>query len=229
RRVKRFIHISTSEVYGTNDAPDCPMDEHHPLNPCSPYAAAKAGADRLVYSYIQTYDIPAVIVRPFNNYGPRQHLEKAVPRFITGALRGESLTLHGDGSAQRDWIFVKDNVEAILALMEADLRLVQGEVFNIGAGRPTSVRKIAETILDILGVDSRELISEVSDRPAQVDQHWADTTKIRQRIGWTPAISLRDGLEKTAEWYKANEDWWRSLLWMRHVPITLPGGETVMH
>ena len=102
--VERFILISSSEVYGT--AESAPMDEEHPLNPRSPYAATKAGADRLAYSYWTTYDLPIVIVRPFNNYGPRQHPEKVVPRFITQALADEPLTIHGDGHASRDWLYV---------------------------------------------------------------------------------------------------------------------------
>jgi len=228
RRIQRFVHISTSEVYGSNDYVDRPMDEQHPLYPASPYAAAKVGADRLVYSYIRTYDIPAVIVRPFNNYGPRQHLEKAIPRFITGALLGEPLELHGDGSAARDWIHVKDNVRAILSLIEADARLVCGEVFNVGTGRPTPVRRIAEMVLDCLGAP-RGLIQEIHNRPGQVDQHWADISKIRQRIGWEPSTPLHEGIASAVEWYRANAEWWQPLLWMRHVPVTLPTGETVMH
>jgi dTDP-glucose 4,6-dehydratase len=228
KRIERFVHVSSSEVYGTNEFLDRPMDEQHPLNPRSPYAAAKAGADRLVYSYLCTYDIPGVIVRPFNNYGPRQHLEKAVPRFITGPLIGESMEIHGDGAAQRDWIYVKDNVRAILALLEADPRLVVGEVFNIGSGRPTSIVTIARLIAEALG-RHEDVIAHVSDRPGQVDQHWGDTSKIRQRIGWEPKVSLRDGIAKSVEWYRANRDWWQPLLWMRHVPVTLHTGETVMH
>jgi dTDP-glucose 4,6-dehydratase len=107
RNVERFIHVSTSEVYGT--ALTEPMAEEHPLNPASPYASAKAGADRLVYSYYVTYGIPAIIVRPFNNYGPYQHLEKVIPRFITSALLNEPLTIHGDGKSLRDWLYVEDH------------------------------------------------------------------------------------------------------------------------
>src|SRR3954469_6874111 len=115
--VERFILISSSEVYGT--AVSDPMDEHHPLNPRSPYAATKAGADRLAYSYWTTYDLPIAIVRPFNNYGPRQHPEKVVPRFITSALMDEPLTIHGAGDASRDWLFVDDDAEAIEAIISA--------------------------------------------------------------------------------------------------------------
>src|SRR5881227_1135999 len=115
--VERFILISSSEVYGTAEA--APMDEEHPLNPRSPYAATKAGADRLAYSYYVTYGLPVVIVRPFNNYGPRQHPEKAIPRFITAALQDRELTIHGDGHASRDWLYVDDDAEAIEAVIEA--------------------------------------------------------------------------------------------------------------
>jgi dTDP-glucose 4,6-dehydratase len=132
RRVRRFVHISTSEVYGT--ALTEPMDEKHALNPLSPYASAKCGADRLVYSYWATYAIPSVIVRPFNQFGPHQHLEKCIPRFITNALCGEPLTVHGDGSAARDWVFVDDTCHALLAAIEAPLDEVIGAGDQPGDG-----------------------------------------------------------------------------------------------
>ncbi len=120
-RIERFIHISTSEVYGT--ARTEKMDEAHPLEPSSPYAAAKCGADRLVASYVTTYGIPAVIVRPFNTFGPFQHLEKLIPRFITSAILGEPLTIHGDGTAARDFIYVEDVCRAIDLIMHAGAEL----------------------------------------------------------------------------------------------------------
>src|SRR3989442_7960743 len=124
--VERFILISSSEVYGT--ALSAPMDEEHPLNPRSPYAATKAGADRLAYAYFVTYGLPIVIVRPFNNYGPRPHPEKVIPRFLTSALRDEPLTVHGDGHASRDWLFVDDDAEAIEAVIDGPLESVAGQV-----------------------------------------------------------------------------------------------------
>ena len=130
--VERFILISSSEVYGT--ARYAPMDEEHPLEPRSPYAATKAGGDRLAYSYFVTYGLPIVIVRPFNNYGPRQHPEKVIPRFVTQALRDEPLTIHGDGHASRDWLFVDDDAEAIEAVIAADIDMVAGEVVNVATG-----------------------------------------------------------------------------------------------
>ncbi len=146
--VERFIHVSTSEVYGT--ALTAVMDEDHPLRPLSPYASAKCGADRLVHSYHATYGIPAVIVRPFNNFGPRQHLEKVVPRFITSCLLDENLTVHGDGSAARDWLFVADNCEALDQLVHADHDAVDGRVFNIGSGRHISILDVARKVVDAM-------------------------------------------------------------------------------
>src|SRR5205807_4380945 len=140
--VERFVLISSSEVYGT--ASYAPMDEEHPLNPRSPYAATKAGADRLAYSYFVTYDLPIVIVRPFNNYGPFQHPEKLVPRFIIQALDDEPLTIHGDGHASRDWIYVEDDAEAIEALIESDVDDVAGEVINLATGIDVSVVDVAD-------------------------------------------------------------------------------------
>jgi dTDP-glucose 4,6-dehydratase len=139
--VERFILISSSEVYGT--AEYAPMDEEHPLNPRSPYAATKAGADRLAYSYWTTYELPIVIVRPFNNYGPRQHPEKVIPRFITQGLQNEPLTIHGDGHASRDWLYVDDDAEAIEAIIETPIERLAGEVVNVATGVDISIEDIA--------------------------------------------------------------------------------------
>src|SRR5205823_7613244 len=160
--VERFILISSSEVYGT--AEYAPMDEEHSLNPRSPYAATKAGADRLAYSYFVTYGLPVVIVRPFNNYGPRQHPEKVVPRFITQALSDEPLTVHGDGHASRDWLYVDDDAEAIEAIIAAPLENVAGEVLNVATGIDISVNDIADAVLDALG-KPRSLRAHVTERP----------------------------------------------------------------
>src|SRR5256884_9110766 len=146
--VERFILFSSSEVYGT--AESAPMDEEHPINPRSPYAATKAGADRLAYSYFVTYGLPVVIVRPFNNYGPRQHPEKVIPRFVTQALRDRPLTIHGDGHASRDWLYVDDDAEAIEAIIAADLDSIAGEVINVATGIDLSVSQIADAVLAAL-------------------------------------------------------------------------------
>jgi len=207
--VERFILISSSEVYGTAEA--APMDEGHPLNPRSPYAGTKAGADRLAYSYFVTYELPIVIVRPFNNYGPRQHPEKVIPRFITQALRDEPLTVHGDGHASRDWLFVDDDAEAIEAVIGAPLDAVAGEVLNIATGIDISVSEIADKVLDALGKESA-LKLHVPERPGQVDRHIGSTDKAALRIGWRARTSFDDGLDRTVAWYRENEAWWKALL-----------------
>jgi dTDP-glucose 4,6-dehydratase len=207
--VERFILISSSEVYGT--AESAPMDEVHPLNPRSPYAATKAGADRLAYSYWTTYGLPVVIVRPFNNYGPRQHPEKVVPRFITQALADEPLTIHGDGHASRDWLYVIDDAEAIAALIEAPIEPLAGEVLNIATGVDLSVAEIARLVLGVLG-KPESLCTHVAERPGQVDRHIGSTEKAERLLGWRARTSFEEGLERTVAWYRDNEAWWRAIL-----------------
>jgi dTDP-glucose 4,6-dehydratase len=207
--VERFILISSSEVYGT--AVSDPMDEAHPLNPRSPYAGTKAGADRLAYSYFVTYGLPIVIVRPFNNYGPRQHPEKVIPRFITQALRDEPLTVHGDGHATRDWLYVNDDAEAIEAVIEAPLAQVAGEVLNVATGIDISVNEIADKVLDVLG-KPRSLKQNVPERPGQVDRHVGSTEKMHALTGWRARTAFDEGLARTVEWYRENEAWWKGLL-----------------
>src|SRR4029079_14494375 len=179
--VERFILISSSEVYGT--AEYAPMAELHPLTPRSPYAATKAGGDRLAYSYYVTYGLPVVIVRPFNNYGPRQHPEKVIPRFVTQALQDEQLTVHGDGHASRDWLYVDDDAEAIEAVIEAPIDSVAGEVLNIATGIDISVSEIADKVLDALGKEGA-LNLHVPERPGQVDRHIGSTDKAARLVGW---------------------------------------------
>ena len=207
--VERFILISSSEVYGTAETD--PMDERHPLEPRSPYAATKAGGDRLAYSYFVTYGLPVVIVRPFNNYGPRQHPEKVVPRFITQALRDEPLTIHGDGHASRDWLYVDDDAEAIEAIIEADIDAIAGEVLNVATGVDISVAEIADCVLDALG-KPRELKTFVDERLGQVDRHIGSTEKTERLTGWRARTSFERGLKQTVAWYRENEAWWQEIL-----------------
>jgi dTDP-glucose 4,6-dehydratase len=207
--VERFILISSSEVYGTAEA--APMDEAHPLNPRSPYAATKAGADRLAYSYWTTYDLPIVIVRPFNNYGPRQHPEKVVPRFVTQALADEPLTVHGDGHASRDWLYVDDDAEAIEAVIAAPVESMAGEVINVATGIDISVAEIAHLVLDVMGKPD-DLVCHMPERLGQVDRHIGSTEKAKRLLGWTARTPFEDGLERTVAWYRDNEAWWRAIL-----------------
>ena len=207
--VERFILISSSEVYGTAERD--PMDEDHPLNPRSPYAGTKAGADRLAYSYWVTYELPIVIVRPFNNYGPRQHPEKVIPRFITHALEDRPLTIHGDGHASRDWLYVDDDAEAIEAIIETPIDKVAGEVLNVATGVDISVERIADLVLEALGKPA-SLKMHVPERPGQVDRHIGSTQKTERLTGWRARTSFEDGLERTVAWYGENVSWWRGIL-----------------
>jgi dTDP-glucose 4,6-dehydratase len=207
--VERFVLISSREVYGTAESD--PTHEEHPLNPRSPYAATKAGGDRLAYSYFVTYDLPVVIVRPFNNYGPRQHPEKVIPRFITQALAGEPLTVHGDGHASRDWLYVMDDAEAIEAVIDAPVDDVAGEVFNVATGVDVPVTEVADLVLGLLGMPA-DLRRHVDERPGQVDRHIGSTEKADRVLGWRARTSFEEGLERTIAWYRENEAWWRGIL-----------------
>lgn len=219
--VERFIHISTSEVYGS--ARETPMTETHPLEPTSPYAAAKAGADRLLSSYIITYALPAVIVRPFNNFGPRQHLEKVIPRFITSCLLDEPLTIHGEGHAARDWVYVQDTVDALEAILLADAAQVDGQIFNIATDRAVSVIEIARQIDDAF--DQKRNFVHTEDRNAQVDLHHGSGKKLEDVLGFTPSCSFEDGLRETIAWYRENVEHWKPQIPMRRVPVKMKNGE----
>ena len=225
-RVERFVHISTSEVYGT--ALKEMMDEDHPLMPMSPYASAKAGADRLIYSYWATYDMPVTILRPFNNYGPYQHLEKAIPRFITSCILNEPIRVHGDGSPSRDFIYVEDLCFAIDAIIHADLNKVKGEVFNVASGVHRSILSVAQDIMKLMAKDD-SIIEFVGDRPGQVLRHTGDIHKIQQSLQWKPEIPWEEGLSRTIKWYKENRKWWERQLWMRSIPIITRSGEKELH
>jgi dTDP-glucose 4,6-dehydratase len=207
--VDRFVLISSSEVYGT--AEYSPMDENHPLNPRSPYAGTKAGGDRLAYSYWCTYHLPIVILRPFNNYGPYQHPEKVIPRFIIQALTDQPLTIHGDGGASRDWLHVFDTAEAITAACEVPVGRIVGETINIATGVDETVEDIADQVLDLLGKPA-DLRRHTSDRPGQVHRHIGSTTKAERLLGWRSTIPFRDGLERTAAWYREHPEWWQAVL-----------------
>ena len=225
-RIKLFIHVSTSEVYGT--ALTDKMDENHPLNPMSPYASAKCGADRLVYSYWVTYRIPAVIVRPFNNYGPYQHLEKAIPRFITSCILEEPITVHGDGLAARDWMFVQDHCDALDRLIHANPDDVVGQAINLGTGCHRTILEVALAVREAMGVPNHP-IRFLGDRPGQVFRHTCDASKAKQLLGWEAKTSFEEGLRRTIAWYWENEAWWRPQIRMRRIPIITATGKKEWH
>ncbi len=212
--VELFVHISSSEVYGT--ALHDPMGEDHPLNPMSPYAAAKAGADRLIYSYIKTYDMPAVIIRPFNNYGPCQHLEKAIPNFIVSALKDQPLTIHGNGESSRDWVFVDDTCEALDRVIHVERERVVGQTINLGTGTDTSVVEIARRILRIMN-KPESLLQFIEDRPGQVTRHISSTQKSLELLDWKSKVDLDEGLARTIEFYRDNPKWWERVMWMKEL------------
>ncbi|MEK7524339.1 MAG: GDP-mannose 4,6-dehydratase [Patescibacteria group bacterium] len=223
KKLERFIHISTSEVYGT--ARTEPMTEDHPLMPTSPYASAKCGADRLVYSYTQTYpELPAVILRPFNNYGAYQHLEKLIPRFITNALQNQPLRVYGDGENSRDWLYVEDTCDAIEKALHADKAKIRGECINLGTGKSTTILEIANLVLDLLN-KPKSLITKIAERPGEVRKHISSTQKAKDLLSFEAKTPFEDGVKKTIEWYQNNETWWKKLEWMKLVPITLGNGK----
>ncbi len=205
---ERFIHISTSEVYG--QAVQVPINEEHPLNPQSPYAAAKAGADRLVYAYGLTYDLPVIIIRPFNVYGPQQYPEKLIPLFISRALDDQPLPVYGEGKFTRDWLYVDDLCKALDKILHTDLKKLKGEVINLGSGKEWDVIGIARFIIGQLKKPST-LIRHIDDRPAHVQRQISSTAKAKVLLGWESSTEFLNGLKQTISWYLNHEQWWRKL------------------
>ena len=206
--IEKFIQISTDEVYGSIE--DGKFSEIDPLMPRNPYSASKAGADRLAYSYSQTYDLPVIVTRASNNFGPYQYPEKLIPLFVTNAIDDQPLPLYGDGKNIRDWLYVEDHCDAIGFLIENG---EDGETYNIGGGNERQNIEITQGILNILGKND-SLIQPVKDRPGH-DRRYALDTKKLASLGWTPAHFGKDGFEKalesTIQWYQNREEWWRPL------------------
>jgi len=204
--VKRFVQVSTDEVYG--EVLEGHSTEDWPLNPRSPYAASKAGGDRLAYAYWCTYGLPVVVTRCSNNYGPRQYPEKLVPLFVTNAIDDLPLPVYGTGLNRRDWLHVDDHCDALLTLLE--FPGVEGETFNIGAQHELDVLTITDTLLGLLG-KPKTLIRHVEDRPGHDRRYAVDSSKLTRVTGWTPKIAFADGIRTTVEWFRANEAWWRPI------------------
>jgi len=190
----RFVQISTDEVYG--QTLDGQSTETDPLDPRNPYAATKAGADHLARSYYTTYGLPVSITRSSNNYGPRQHEEKLIPKLIRRAANGESLPLYGDGSNVREWTYVIDNCRAVMEVFESG---APGEIYNIGSGEEHSNLAVAERIVGALDA-SEDLIQFVKDRPGHDQRYALDTSKLSD-LGWEPRWSFEEGLAETIEYY----------------------------
>ena len=201
--IGKFVHIGTDEVYGSLTTGR--FTESSPLRPSNPYSASKAAADLLCMAYRQTYNLPVVVARCSNNYGPYQFPEKLIPLFVTNALEDKPLPLYGDGLNVRDWIFVEDFCRAIDAVI-ADGKV--GEVYNVGGASEISNLEIARTILDCLD-KPHSLITFVKDRPGHDRRYAMDFTKIRGELGWEPRVNLNEGLPRTVNWYRENREWWR--------------------
>jgi len=202
--IQKFIQISTDEVYGS--IKEGSFKESDTLKPSSPYSASKASADLLINSYITTYNIPAIITRSSNNFGPYQYPEKLIPLFITNLLEGKKVPLYGKGLNIRDWVYVIDNCEAIEFVIKEGKC---GEIYNIAANNERTNMDITKTILKVLGKDELS-IEPVKDRPGHDFRYSIDCKKIN-RLGWKPRFNFEDAIKETVEWYKNNVSWWKRL------------------
>jgi len=200
--IKRFIHVSTDEVYGEGEAEESEMMEEHVLEPTNPYAATKAGAEFLVKAYHRSFNLPTIITRGNNVYGPHQFPEKLVPKFTNQLLRGRPVTLHGDGSNTRNFLYVKDVAEAFDVILHKGK---VGSIYNIGGSNELSNLAVARRIIEVLGMADRaeSLISFVEDRHFNDLRYTIDTSKL-QALGWVENTSWEDGLRETIEWYKVH-------------------------
>jgi dTDP-glucose 4,6-dehydratase len=202
--LRRFVQISTDEVYGS--VATGASRETDELKPRNPYSASKAGADRLAYSYWATYDVPVIVTRASNNYGPYQFPEKVIPLFVTNAIDDIPVPLYGDGRNVRDWLHVLDHCRAVDLLLE---KAINGEVYNIGGGNEVANVDLTHEILDGVG-KPRSLIKPVPDRPGHDRRYSLDTAKLRA-LGWAPQVPFNEGLRDTIEWYRTNPWWWRPI------------------
>lgn len=204
---KRLHHISTDEVFG-----DLALDavekfkEDRAYDPSSPYSASKASSDHLVRAWVRTYGISATISNCANNYGPRMHVEKLIPRNITEVLEGRRPKLYGKGKNVREWTHVDDHNDAVLKILENGKN---GETYLIGSGDERNNKEIIEMILELMG-KPKDDYEYVSDRPGHDLRYSNDSTKLRSELGWQPKYhDFREGLAATIDWYKSNEDWWK--------------------
>jgi len=203
--ISRFIQISTDEVYGSID--EGSFKETSSLSPSSPYAASKAAADMVVHSYRVTFNLPAVVARSSNNFGPYQYPEKIIPLFITNALEDKPLPLYGDGMNVRDWLYVIDNCEAIDLILHKGK---EGEIYNIGGGNELRNIDLTRMVLKVLG-KPESLIQPVKDRPGHDRRYSLDCSKIERELDWTPRFDFEMALEETVKWYVDNQWWWKKL------------------
>lgn len=205
----RFHHISTDEVFGSLKLKDTPFNENTPYNPQSPYSASKAASDHMVRAYYHTHNLPITVSNCSNNYGSYQFPEKLIPLFITNLMEGKKVPLYGDGVNIRDWLYVEDHCEAIdLIIHKGKI----GETYCVGGNSEKTNLEIAQNIIElVLGGEASKWIEYVKDRPGHDRRYAIDYTKIKGELGWQPKTLLEDGLKKTVEWYKNNQDWWKRI------------------
>ncbi len=205
KKFKKIIHISTDEIYGP--ALDKSFDEESILMPTNPYSASKAAADRIAFSYFKMFNLPIVIARPSNNYGPYQFPEKFIPLITIKCLNNEEMPLYGDGRQIRDWLFVEDTCYGIKLLLEKG---IPGEVYNISGRTEKENIEIARKVCKILG-KPESLIKYVKDRPCHDRRYSMEDRKIRE-LGFENKTRFEEGLEKTVLWYKENKEWWEDII-----------------
>ncbi|MFC4121834.1 dTDP-glucose 4,6-dehydratase [Nonomuraea zeae] len=203
--VPRVVCVSTDEVYGSIATGS--WTEDFPLLPNSPYAASKAGADLIARSFWRTYGMDVRITRCCNNYGPYQHVEKLIPRFLTNLLCGEQVPLYGHGWNIREWLHVDDHCRAVQLVLTDG---AAGEIYNIGSGHELTNLELTSALLDLFGLDW-ERVRAVADRPGHDLRYSLNDDRLRSRLGWAPQVSFEDGLAQTAAWYADHREWWQPL------------------
>jgi dTDP-glucose 4,6-dehydratase len=213
----RFLHVSTDEVYGSLGETGY-FTEQTCYDPRSPYSASKSSSDHLVRAYFHTYGLPVLITNCSNNYGPYQFPEKLIPLVLNNALHGRDLPVYGDGGNVRDWLYVQDHCEAIVRVLQKGR---PGESYNIGGHNEKKNLQVVELLCDELdrkagllssGKPRRSLITFVRDRPGHDRRYAIDAGKIERELGWTPALTFEQGIDKTVDWYLANQNWTKSVM-----------------
>jgi len=206
----RLVHVSTDEVYG--DILRGRSNEKYPYKPSSPYAASKASSDHLVSSYVRTYQIPAIVTNCSNNYGPRQHPEKFIPKLIHNILRNKNLPIYGKGKNSREWIFVDDHCEALISVFK---RGKVGEFYNIGSNKNLNNIQVCKTLLNIsskiIKIGKNAKITFVKDRPGHDIRYALNSYKIKNKLQWKPKTNFKLGIKKTFNWYFENQSYYKSL------------------
>jgi len=206
----KLIHISTDEVYG--DILTGRSSETYPYHPSSPYAASKAASDHLVSSYVRTYKIPAIVTNCSNNYGPKQHPEKLIPKLIYNIMNNKSLPIYGKGTNSREWIFVKDHCEALIKVYQNG-RI--GEFYNIGSNKNLSNLEVSNKLIgvskNLIELGENVKITFVKDRPGHDVRYALNSNKIKRKLKWSPKTTFNEGIKKTFEWYKNNKTYYKSL------------------